>query len=188
MGRPKESLIDRQSIVATTIRLLEKDGLDDFNLRKLAHALAVNPASFYHYFDGKEAILRSAAGHILREVPVPNDDSDWKKWMVETSINYWSLLVRKPFLAPIMIAGFRPKTEVTTRNQKMMTDAGIPQRFQEEITRAFEGVTIGSSLMEVARLKGESGSKPSCLDPEETLRHTLTLMLDDLIARTTGVS
>ncbi len=176
MARPKEALIDRKSIVNAAVAILEKDGIDGFNLRKLANQLSVNPASFYHYFDGKDSILRGVAGQILREVELPPDRYEWKRWMVESTISYWRLIVRKPFIIPIMLQGFRPRTEVANRNEEMMSNAGIPLPYQREITRAFEACAIGTAMVTVTLPGGDAPS--NVMAPEETLRLTLTLLLE----------
>src|SRR5581483_9217003 len=112
MSRPKEKLIDRQSIVLAAINRLELSGLDGLNLRQLGKDLNVNPASIYHYFDGKEEILRAAAGKLLREAIVPDPSEDWPNWFAQGALGYYRVLVAKPFLISIMLAGFKPRTEV----------------------------------------------------------------------------
>lgn len=175
MPRPRVPLIDRQMIVDAAIKILEADGLDGLSLRKLGSDLNVNPASIYHHFENKESILRAVTVRILREVEVPPDRYDWKRWMVESTINYWRVLVDKPFTIPIMLSGVRPSTEVGDRNRQMMTAAGIPIAKQRDITRGFEACALGSALLLTSR---ENIVHPGVMNPENLLRLQLSLLLE----------
>lgn len=175
MARPKVPLIDRQLIVGAAIKILEADGLDGLSLRKLGSDLGVNPASIYHHFENKESILRAVTARILREVEVPPDRYDWKRWMIESTINYWRVLVEKPFTIPVMLSGVRPSTEVGDRNRQMMTAAGIPIAKQRDITRGFEACALGAALLVTSQ---ENIVHPGVMNPENLLRLQLSLLLD----------
>ena len=67
MPRPKEPLIKPAEAVATALEVIDRDGLDGFNIRKLAHELGVNPSSLYHHFHDKNEILNRVCGLVLEE-------------------------------------------------------------------------------------------------------------------------
>ncbi len=48
----------REEILAAARKILEKDGFEDLNMRRLALDLAINPATLYFYFANKEALVR----------------------------------------------------------------------------------------------------------------------------------
>lgn len=189
MSRPKEKLIDRQSIVQAAINRLEISGLDGFNLRQLGKDLNVNPASIYHYFESKEDILRAAAGRLLREAVTPSPGEAWPNWFAQASLGYYRLLVGKPFLIPIMLAGYRPRTEVSKRNAEHLAKLGVPESLRPDIVRALEGCVIGLALIAVSKRDGEAdaGDKPR-LDLERVLTQTVGVLLERLIAEATAES
>ena len=53
MPRPKQPLIKPAEAVAKALEVIDRDGLDGFNLRLLAQELGVNPSSLYHHFHDK---------------------------------------------------------------------------------------------------------------------------------------
>lgn len=67
MPRPKEPLIRPAEAVVTALAMIDRDGLDGFNIRKLAHELGVNPSSLYHHFHDKNEILNRVCRLVLDE-------------------------------------------------------------------------------------------------------------------------
>jgi len=181
MARPKTIHIDRKKVIDETIKILEHHGLEGFNLRKLAHNLAAHPSSVYHYFDGRASILSAAAGHVLREIEVPQPNDDWQEWAVDVTMNYWKTLARRPFVIPILLAGYEPATEVRARLGAMMDGVGIDLDRQVEINRAIEACVFGF-VMEYAA-KGAGDARAAEVKSDQTaamLRKILTFIFAGL--------
>jgi AcrR family transcriptional regulator len=51
----------RHALVRATRRILERDGLADLSLRRVARAAGVSPAAPYHHFADKQALLNAVA-------------------------------------------------------------------------------------------------------------------------------
>jgi AcrR family transcriptional regulator len=51
----------RDALVRAARRILEKDGLADLSLRRVARAVGVSPAAPYHHFADKQALLNAVA-------------------------------------------------------------------------------------------------------------------------------
>lgn len=183
MARPKTVLIDRAIVIREAVKLLEKNGLEGFNLRALAKRLSAHPSSIYHYFDGRAAILSAVAGHLLRDVEVPEIGDDWQAWAVETTMVYWESLLSRPFVIPIMLAGFEPATAVRSQLDATMASEGIPSDRRGEIFRAFEACVFGFALVYSATEQPVGASEP--IDAiAKTLRSTLTFILHDKLGAT----
>ena len=69
--------LERPTIVAAALDLLDETGLDGLTMRKLADALGVQAPSLYWHFPGKQALLDAMADALLEHVarsPVDGDD------------------------------------------------------------------------------------------------------------------
>jgi AcrR family transcriptional regulator len=67
-SRPAKDPLSREVIVATGLRILDRDGLDALTMRRVAHELDTGPASLYVYVHNREdlkaAMLDQALGHV----------------------------------------------------------------------------------------------------------------------------
>src|SRR5580700_1050691 len=77
--------LDRERVVRTALRLLDKVGLDGLTLRKLASELHVQAPALYWHFKNKQELLDEMATRVLadsvREM-LPGEDGDWPAWGV----------------------------------------------------------------------------------------------------------
>jgi TetR/AcrR family tetracycline transcriptional repressor len=75
--------IDQTQIVAQALVLLNREGLDGFNLRALAKLLNVQPPALYWHMESKAALFALMAaevyGKALAAVP---DELDWRQWLL----------------------------------------------------------------------------------------------------------
>jgi AcrR family transcriptional regulator len=69
----------RQTIIATTLNLLETHGLRDLTVAEIARSAALSPATFYVYFEGVPEVLLAALDQATQSSPdlMAMLDSDW---------------------------------------------------------------------------------------------------------------
>ncbi|WP_309066460.1 TetR family transcriptional regulator [Microbacterium sp.] len=67
---------DRDSVTATALRLLDRVGLPDLSMRRLATELEVQPSALYWHFPSKQVLLAAVADRILASVPEPTAGAD----------------------------------------------------------------------------------------------------------------
>ncbi|MFF8813722.1 TetR/AcrR family transcriptional regulator [Streptomyces pactum] len=70
-GRDQAAGLDRDRIVAVTVRLLDDEGLAKFSMRRLAAELGVTAMSVYWYVDTKDDLLELALDQVHGEVVLP---------------------------------------------------------------------------------------------------------------------
>ncbi len=107
MPRPKEPLIKPATAVATALEVIDRDGLDGFNIRRLAQELGVNPSSLYHHFHNKNEILNRVCLLVLEEsrVLAPlrlEAGAPWQVYVKKSVSQYRRALIRHPNVAPLM--------------------------------------------------------------------------------------
>ena len=75
--------IDQSQIVAHALALLDREGLEGFNLRALASSLGVKPPALYWHVENKMALFALMAhdiyGRAMAEVP---EGLDWRAWLL----------------------------------------------------------------------------------------------------------
>jgi TetR/AcrR family transcriptional regulator, tetracycline repressor protein len=74
--------LNRDTIVAEAIRLLNEEGLDGVSLRKLGARLGIKAPSLYWHFPDKSALLSAVMEKLFNECldAVP-ETHDWQEWM-----------------------------------------------------------------------------------------------------------
>ncbi|MFJ6907958.1 TetR/AcrR family transcriptional regulator [Streptomyces griseoluteus] len=101
-GQP--SGLDRDRITATSVALLDAEGLDRFSMRGLAGELNVTAMSLYWYVDTKDDLLELALDTAFGELPLPgaeDTEAGWREQLRTLATEYRAMMVRHPWLSPI---------------------------------------------------------------------------------------
>ena len=94
-GRPSQLVLTPERILATTLDLLERDGLDGLTIRAVARGLRVDPMALYHYFPDKHALLAAAAAHAYARLdPTAGTRGSWRERLESLAIAYVEHLAR----------------------------------------------------------------------------------------------
>ncbi|TGL59308.1 TetR/AcrR family transcriptional regulator [Leptospira ognonensis] len=72
--KKKKFVSINQKILKESIRLIEREGLDRFSLRKLAEKIKMDPMAVYHYFSSKKELMFSCLQLVFKNFS-PNKDS-----------------------------------------------------------------------------------------------------------------
>ncbi|MFD5780013.1 TetR/AcrR family transcriptional regulator [Streptomyces sp. NPDC126933] len=104
-GADQPAGLDRDRIIAVSVRLLDAEGPAKFSMRRLAAELGVTAMSLYWYVDTKDDLLELALDSVFGEVQVPDltdETADWRDQMRELAASYRSVLVRHPWVSPLI--------------------------------------------------------------------------------------
>jgi AcrR family transcriptional regulator len=154
MPRPKEPLIKPAEAVATALEVIDRDGLDGFNIRGLAHELGVNPSSLYHHFHDKNDILNRVCLLVLDEsrvfAPMRVDDAVWQVYVKKSVAFYRRALMRHPNVAPLMtpsgpLGSFGDS--LGRRGVAEMLGEGVPTKYIYAIIDSINSLAYGSALL-----------------------------------------
>jgi AcrR family transcriptional regulator len=197
--RTRARLISPEEAIERALDIVDTEGLDALNMRKLAGALGVRGPSLYHHFQDKEAILDGIAQLVLAGVRIPEDDEpDWREWLVQVMGSYRSALLAHPSVVPLMI-NRRNRTvglAVYDYATRKMQEAGIPAELHLSIVNTVEAFALGSVLLS---LPGTAGGFPDLPrrgydhlraairandpDPESSFEQSSRALIDDLVGR-----
>ncbi|MFF5502612.1 TetR/AcrR family transcriptional regulator [Streptomyces roseolus] len=94
--------LDRDRIVAASIRMLDEDGLAKLSMRRLAAELGVTAMSLYWYVDTKDDIIEYALDTVYGEIDLAAVEAgrDWRERLSTLALEYRRMLVRHPWMSP----------------------------------------------------------------------------------------
>jgi len=96
--------ITREAIVETALRLLDKDGLDELSMRRLADELDTGAASLYWHVGSKDGLLELIFDRVIGEVELPTPEPDrWQEQLKEVARAGRAMILRHRDIVRISI-------------------------------------------------------------------------------------
>jgi AcrR family transcriptional regulator len=120
--RPKRPALTRQRIVALALEIIDEDGLDALNMRRLAAEAGVKPMSLYHHFPNKLAIL-DGVGEAIAAAALGASPPDPR----------WPGRVRQLFMGLHALTEAHPRALPLISTAVLRTPSG--RRWMEELMR-----------------------------------------------------
>jgi AcrR family transcriptional regulator len=145
MPRPKIPLLSRSKIVETALALIDEEGVEQLNIRKLARRLEVQGPSIYHYFADREEVLAAVGLTVLQDIRIPRRRSQrWTDWILQDALAYYRAVEAHPNIAPILLDR-RTRPGAAARFNaalEQMDDAGVPPADGLSLIDAIEGLAL----------------------------------------------
>lgn len=85
--------VDKQRIVQAALTLLNKDGMDQLSMRRLAETLGIRAASLYWHIKDKAELMQLLADSICGLIPLPDPSLPWQQQVLSTAENYRKVLL-----------------------------------------------------------------------------------------------
>lgn len=181
--------MNRETVVAEALDLLDEVGLDAVSTRQLAKRLGVEQPSLYWHFGNKKELLSAMAEAAMAPhatAPLPTPAEDWRDWFVENTRSFRrTLLMRRD--GARLHAGTSPgPTDLGRVAHKMafLVAAGLPERKAQMAMLAASRFTVGSVLEEQADAERGAGATPPAdlppIDHDLAFEAGLALILDGL--------
>ncbi|MFB8277692.1 TetR/AcrR family transcriptional regulator C-terminal domain-containing protein [Nocardia colli] len=181
--------LNRDTVIAEALDLLDEVGLDAVSTRQLAKRLGVEQPSLYWHFRKKEDLLSAMAEaamapHVTAPLPKPGDD--WREWFLENTRSFRrTLLLRRD--GARLHSGSRPGGESLDQlfhKMAFLLESGLPEREAQIAMLTASRFTVGAVLEEQADtgLDEPSADIPQ-IDHESAFEEGLNLILDGLAHR-----
>ncbi|MFI6786992.1 TetR/AcrR family transcriptional regulator C-terminal domain-containing protein [Nonomuraea sp. NPDC050383] len=171
--------LEKNTIVATALRLLDEGGLDKLTLRRLAGELGVQAPALYWHFRNKQELLDAMAAQMVSEQParpVFTDPARWREWVADRARGDRAMLNSRRDGARLA-AGTRPSSELfalVERAVAALESAGFTAEDAMLGLSSVSGYVAGFVLEEQAdRARDDSEGPP---DEEEFARTYPRLM------------
>lgn len=105
--RPRGSLTT-EAVVEEALRIIDRDGLDELSMPRLARSLGCGAMTIYGYVADKNELLDLVAARVFQDVEIPElDEADWQEWMRE-----WIVCTRAALLAHPQVARLLAQSEL----------------------------------------------------------------------------
>ncbi|MBL1117757.1 TetR/AcrR family transcriptional regulator C-terminal domain-containing protein [Streptomyces sp. 110] len=184
--------MNRETVIAEALGLLDEVGLNAVSTRRLAKRLGVEQPSLYWHFRTKKDLLTAMAEaamapHATAPLPTPGDD--WRDWFLDNTRSFRrTLLMRRD--GARLHAGTTPTGDLDRIRRKMdfLIASGVPERDAHMAMLAASRFTVGSVLEEQADTDpGDTADLPAdwpVIDHESAFEAGLALILNGLVHRT----
>jgi AcrR family transcriptional regulator len=151
--------LSREVIVEAYLRIVEGQGNDGVNMRRLGRELGVDATAVYRYFRDKDEILAMAAARLLREVTrdLPGTGG-WRERLRALLLSLRRVYFAHPnallalqLVAPMLDEGY----ENVDLALALLRESGLPEEEIPVVFEALETYTIGGTVFD-ARATPES--------------------------------
>lgn len=123
MMAPRNSRYDRDNVADAALTLLDRLGLPDLSMRRLAAELDVQPSALYWHFANKQELLGAVADRIVARIPRATQTEG----TLEARLLHCARAFRDALLA------YRDGAELVISTAALQTGATAPQILLEEV-------------------------------------------------------
>jgi AcrR family transcriptional regulator len=164
--------LSRQMIMAAAVLLVDSEGMEALNMRRLGRELGVVGMTLYRYLPSKEALLHDLVQTMLEEISAGEAKGrNWQQHLRAVMHSYRNVGLAHPHIFLLSLS--RPWQGVATarleEDRKMLTDAGFSESEARHALRTLTSYTTGFVNRSVTRLlfNAETPSAGPIEDPEE---------------------
>lgn len=155
--------LDRATIVATALRLLDDVGIEGLSTRRLATELGIKSASLYWHFKDKNELLNEMSGEMfvecLPEANISGENFDPWDWLAEGARAIRRTALSRRDGAQVMA---RPRPRVSTgraqfeQNVTTLMRSGLADMEARLAMQTMRRFAIGAALQEQANTGGSA--------------------------------
>jgi AcrR family transcriptional regulator len=96
--------ITQQAIVESALRLLDRHGLDELSMRRIADELGTGAASLYWHVGSKDGLLDLLFDHVIGEQQVPDPEPErWQEQLKEVARTMRATILSHRDIVPISL-------------------------------------------------------------------------------------
>ena len=154
VGRPR--VLSRERIRDAALMIIDRGGLGELSMRRLAAELGVQAASLYKHYPTKDDVLDDVASQIISAVDISafDADEDWPDALAKWARSYRAALVSHPNLVPFLASGPGQREEglrIADGVHGGLMRAGWPPRESTLIGEATRSLVLGSTFGSFSR-------------------------------------
>jgi AcrR family transcriptional regulator len=147
-------MISRERAVEEALKAIDEGGLEAFGLASVAERLGVRVPSLYYHFHDKSELLSEVSRKLFMdaEQDVTRPGTDWKSWLINTSLAVRRSLLRHPNAVPLVL--LNPPRDIVLkgyeRTLRYLERCEIPKETRVLIIAGLDAIVWGSTLFEAA--------------------------------------
>lgn len=165
--------LHRADVVDGAIAILDRYGLADLTMRRLAGSLQVQPGALYWHFPNKQALLGAVADKILAPMEDPIEAAEWSEQITELAHRLRDCLLAYRDGAELVSATYASRLTTSKGRERLVSAAiraGMPRQEAELAAFTLLYYVLGETVDEQSRMQMDSaGALPEGASPlEET--------------------
>jgi AcrR family transcriptional regulator len=166
--------LTRDQIVAAAVAVVDRDGLVNLSMRKLAAELGVGVTTLYWHVADKDEVLDLICDRVLGEIDlVAPADASWTERLISLFSELRAALLRHADLATLLPTRENVGPNALAVREAVavaLLDAGLPQALLAATDHALLSYVTGSAAGEVGRraVSEQQGADVESADAEET--------------------
>ncbi|MEU2041721.1 TetR/AcrR family transcriptional regulator C-terminal domain-containing protein [Nocardia niwae] len=169
--------LHRADVVDGAIAILDRYGLADLTMRRLAGSLQVQPGALYWHFPNKQALLGAVADKILAPMEDPIEAEEWSGQITELAHRLRNCLLAYRDGAELVSATYASRLTTSKGRERLVSAAiraGMPRQEAELAAFTLLYYVLGETVDEQSRMQMDSvGALPEGASPlEETIDAT----------------
>jgi AcrR family transcriptional regulator len=100
----RRSVLRREDVVATALRLIDADGVEALSMRRMGKALGRDPMRLYRFASSKDELLDGVVELVLGELRVPAMEAgNWEDVLRRTAHAYRAIALAHPHVVPLLV-------------------------------------------------------------------------------------
>jgi AcrR family transcriptional regulator len=178
MAKP---LIPVDVIYEHALALIDEEGAEALNARRLASDLKCSTRTLYQQVGNREELIRALVGRHFSQLRLDfHEYGTWESTAVQWSLALHDALQAHPFLTELMNVDDRGAvTSYVNKLLKSLVQAGIDRRLATDCCRSLVNTTINHTIVEAQALRQAPPTRASVLDAKK--RHQSYLRTIDWI-------
>jgi AcrR family transcriptional regulator len=151
MARPRQ--IDRDAVLAASLALADREGLDALTMSAVARRLGVTPMALYRHVRDKADLLDGVVERLLDELPDPDPELDWPAQLQGLGRALRATARRHPAVFPLLLQ--RPAVTPGARRARdhvvtALRRAGVGPAAAARVERLVSTMVLGFAASEAS--------------------------------------
>ena len=149
----------REDVVDAALRLLDRYGLADLTMRRLATELGVGPSALYHHFPAKQHLLAAVADTLLERGARPVEGDAWRDRVASCAATFRDAMLAYPDGAELVatvrafgLGGAAPYDALLAE----LDAAGLPEETARVAAGTLVHFVVGHTLHEQTGIQAQS--------------------------------
>ncbi|MFI0424167.1 TetR/AcrR family transcriptional regulator [Spongiactinospora sp. 9N601] len=167
-------MLTREQIVRAAVEVLDAEGVNGLNMRRLGAHLGSAASAMYHHVESKDKLVVLAADHVFGEIPLPEPGRDgWRRAAASLARGTHAMVVRHFWLIPAMSTHliYGPnKARFDDRSLAVYESAGFTEGEADQVAATVLMFVIGAAQGQAAEAAWRARLRRNGIDADKELR------------------
>jgi AcrR family transcriptional regulator len=173
-GRRRRDPLTREAIVAAALRVLDKEGLDGFSMRRVAEELDTGAASLYWHVGSKDGLLDLVFDEVIGEQEIPDPEPErWQEQFKEVARTMLAAILRHRDIVEISIGRVPMGPNAVRYSERVLAilrAGGVPDKLAVQSFLLMTSVVNGFTMDEAGSADQARAGAPPLEEGAEMVR------------------